>query len=131
MQSERLQIGDLIVMAATVLDVDPLVLRRATNIPLAESALAAPYAGLSDLTFYDDPVTRAAILCSRIVRNHPFPDGNKRTGYLALKLQLSMDGIAWQIPNEDDAVLTIEALAAGTIDESYFVSWVKGHTQLH
>jgi death-on-curing protein len=58
---------------------------RVIDVPSAESALAAPFAGFGELDFYPDPAVKAAILCSRLVRNHPFPDGNKRVAYLAMR----------------------------------------------
>lgn len=129
--SVRIDIADFIVIAAAATDdPDPAALLRVTNVPLAESALSAPYAGFGDTLFYDDPIHQAAILCSRIVRNHPLPDGNKRTGYLVLKYQLVSEGFIWSIPDEDDAVRTIRALAASTISETYFTQWVRSHVVL-
>jgi death-on-curing protein len=50
-------------------------------VALAQSALAAPFAGLGDYELYPTLADKAAIYCSRIVRNHPLVDGNKRTAY--------------------------------------------------
>lgn len=33
---------------------------------------------------YPELATKADVLCSRIIRNHPLPDGNKRVGCVAL-----------------------------------------------
>lgn len=127
---EKVDIAEFFVIAGAVTGVEPTKLRRASNVPMAESAIAAPFAGYGATLFYEDPIDRAAILCSRIVRNHPLPDGNKRTGYLAMKVLLDKSGIAWSIPNEDDAVTNVQALAAGTIDEQRFIRWVHTNCRL-
>jgi death on curing protein len=56
-------------------------LARYANLGLVDSALHAPSAGTGDTDFYPDLSTKAAVLCSRLVRNHPLPDGNKRVAY--------------------------------------------------
>lgn len=49
----------------------------------AESALHAPAAPFGGVEFYPDLVTKATVLCTRIVKNHPLPDGNRRVGFRA------------------------------------------------
>src|SRR5438093_10892027 len=44
-----------------------------------------PQASFGGEEFYAGIATKAAVLCSRLVRNHPLPDGNKRAGYLAMR----------------------------------------------
>ena len=66
----------------------------------------------------------AAAYAYGIIRNHPFVDGNKRTGFLAVYVFLHMNG--WQLKSsEAEAVNMILALAAGEIDESGFSGWLK------
>lgn len=77
-ENQQLGIGDLLAIAERVLGVDAAELLRDVKIGPAESALAAPFASFGGQDFYTDPVQRAAIACSRLVRNHPFTDGNKR-----------------------------------------------------
>ena len=50
-------------------------------VQLAGSALAAPFAGYGEVELYPSLADKAAIYASRIMRNHPLPDGNKRTAY--------------------------------------------------
>jgi death-on-curing protein len=61
-----------------------------------------------------------------ISRNHPFIDGNKRTGYVAAELFLRLNG--WRL-NADDAscVVTMLAVAAGDITEEAFAAWLRAH----
>lgn len=81
-----------------MLGVDAKELKSAVRLGEAESALAAPFAGMGETAFYPDPAQRAAIVCSRIIRNHPLPDGNKRTGYLCMLIQLERAGLTFEIP---------------------------------
>lgn len=52
-----------------------------------EACLAQPWAGFGDIEFYPLPEEKAARLAYEVVTQHPFIDGNKRTG-LALMLVL-------------------------------------------
>ena len=59
-----------------------------------------------------------------IVRGHPFNDGNKRAGLLAIGLFLRLNG--HDLPVEDvEAVETITALAAGSLAETKLVEWIR------
>jgi len=130
--SNRLVLADFLVIAEAVLGVSADRLLSATSVPGVESALAAPFASFDGVDFYDDPAERAAICCSRIIRNHPLPDGNKRLGYECMREMLERSGIPWPRPSEDvdEIASTIEGLAAGTVSERDFVSWVKQRTQI-
>lgn len=103
----------------------------AAKLDAAESALAAPFMGFGDTLFYPDPAQRAAIVCSRIIRNHPLPDGNKRTGYLCMRLQLEGADLTLEHPDgdQDKTADVIEALAARTLSEEDFAEWVKEKTR--
>lgn len=65
----------------------------------------------------------AAALCASILRNHPFIDGNKRAGFLALGMMLGMNGLVLDV-SEREAAEVILALAAGTLSEDEFRTWV-------
>jgi death on curing protein len=114
-------------IAEAILEVDAQALRRVARIGEAESALAAPFAGFGDVEFYEGLATKAAILCSRLVRNHPLPDGNKRAAYVSMLMFIDLNGGTWRPRSEDERVETIESLAAGTLPEDEFVQWVRAH----
>jgi death-on-curing protein len=128
--NEQLDLADFLVIAEHVLGVDAKALKLAAKLNAAESALAAPFMGFGDTLFYSDPAQRAAIVCSRIIRNHPLPDGNKRTGYLCMRMQLEAAGLMFDHPDgdQDKTADVIEALAASTMPEEDFVEWVKART---
>ncbi|HZO96246.1 MAG TPA: type II toxin-antitoxin system death-on-curing family toxin [Gaiellaceae bacterium] len=90
---------------------------RWPGIGLAESAPHAPVAGFEGVELYPDVIDKAAVLCVRLARNHPLPDGNKRVAYLALVEFLARNAIEWLPPSVDATVATVERVAAGTISE--------------
>ncbi len=125
--SAPLELADFLLIAEAVLEIPAEELADVVLVPGAESALAAPFASFGGADFYDDPAERAAICCSRIIRNHPLPDGNTRLGYECMREMLERDGIAWPRASEDAAEIasTIERLASRDISEQDFVRWVK------
>lgn len=130
--SKRLEIADFLLIAEAVLGVEAERLARAVRLSAAEAALAAPFASLDGVPFYDDPVERAAICCSRIIRHNPLPDGNKRVAYECMREMLDRGGLAWPRPREDAEEIAekIEGLAARRVSEPDFVRWVKLRTRL-
>jgi death on curing protein len=64
---------------------------------------------------YPDVFDKAAVLCARLARNHPLPDGNKRVAYLAMLEFLARNHISWIPPSVDETVATVEGVAAGNI----------------
>lgn len=94
---------------------------------LLQSALARPrqhysYANTSDI------VEMAALYTAGLVRNHPFVDGNKRTGFLIGVLFLELHGQKFTA-DEADATQAVMGLAAGTFDEGGYVAWLRENTK--
>lgn len=89
---------------------------------LLESALAKPL----NLFNYGQPslTDLAASYASGIVHNHPFLDGNKRTGFMLAAAFLEINGHAFTA-SEVDVVERTLALAAGEIDEAEYGAWLK------
>lgn len=59
-------------------------------------------------------------------RNHPFIDGNKRTGFVAAELFLNLNGHDLQA-TDADCVLTMFGVAAGEVSEDAFAAWLRSH----
>ena len=91
---------------------------------LFESALARP----EHLAHYGTPdlAELAAAYGYGLARNHPFIDGNKRTAFVAVELFLELNG-ASLVADDASCVLTMLALASGTLHEAAFASWVRTH----
>jgi death-on-curing protein len=127
---KSIDLAEYLAIAEGILGVPGEDLRRVTRIALAESALAAPFAAFGGVEFYEGLPTRAAILCSRLVRNHPLPDGNKRTAYVTMIMFIRINEGEWHPPEEDERVDTLEQLAAGSLLEEDFIVWVGLHTEV-
>lgn len=56
-----------------------------------ESAVNRPYQTFDGKELYETTVEKAAALIESLVKNHPFMDGNKRTGYTAMRILLRKD----------------------------------------
>ena len=69
---------------------------------LLDSALAAPFQSFSGESAYPSPQAKAARLGFGIIRNHPFVDGNKRTGTHVMLVFLALNGI--ELPYEQQRV---------------------------
>jgi death-on-curing protein len=61
-----------------------------------------------------------------LVRDHPFTDGNKRAGFLAILLFLDLNGFDFRV-EQPEAIQTILKLAAGKMSKSELASWVRDH----
>lgn len=124
---ERLQIEDLLVVAEAVLGIRAEAIAGATRLSAAQSALAAPFSSDGTADRYPGLAAKAAILCSRIVRNHPLPDGNKRVALIAMLELIARNGGTWSEPpgGQDEIAATIERLAARDLSEARFVAWVR------
>jgi len=95
------------------------------DIGLLRSALARPrqqYAYGAN----PDIIDMAAAYIAGIVPNHPFVDGNKRTGFLVGILFLEINGIRFTAA-EASAAQAILSLAAGTLDEAGLVAWLRAN----
>lgn len=60
---------------------------------MLESALAAPRSGIGDEYFHKTVFEMAAAYVFHIVENHPFFDGNKRTGLACALAFLKINGV--------------------------------------
>jgi len=88
---------------------------------LLDSALNKPL----HLFSYGNPsiFELAASYAVGIVKNHPFLDGNKRTGFVAAALFIEANGFSFRA-TEEEAVLETLALAAGESTESDYAAWL-------
>jgi len=83
---------------------------------LLESALAMPMSGIGDKYFHSFPFEMAAAYLFHIVQNHPFVDGNKRTGAITALVFLALNDIEVDMP-EDVFERFVRAVAKGEIQK--------------
>jgi len=94
---------------------------------LLESALARP----KQLRAYDDRadvIQMATAYTAGIVRDHPFVDGNKRTGFVVGVLFLELNGYRF-VASEEDAAHAVLSLAAGRLEERAFAAWMRANVK--
>src|SRR5882672_11762975 len=92
------------------------------DMALLDSAIDRP----KNLLAYGDNLSLfglAAALCCGIVKNHPFFDGNERTGLLSTRAFLFLNGQVFE-PTAVDEVTMMVGVADGTVDEAMLASWL-------
>ncbi|MDR2390527.1 MAG: type II toxin-antitoxin system death-on-curing family toxin [Planctomycetota bacterium] len=96
------------------------------DMKLLESALTMPQAGIDGVYFHPDVFSKAAAYLFHIIQNHPFVDGNKRTGLACAYLFLSLNGIELEC---DPGELTEMVLAAarGGMNKEEIAGFLKCH----
>ena len=87
------------------------------EIGLLQSAAAMPRAGIADRYLHEDIFEMAAAYLYHIVRDHPFVDGNKRTGVVAALVFLAMNDVEVTM-NEDELENIARSVAEGTTIKS-------------
>lgn len=124
---QEIDVAEYLVLAETAIGLDAAALARAPHvISRAESALAAPFAVFGGVEVYRGLVMKAAVLCSRLLRNHPLPDGNKRIAYLCMIELIRRNGREWKpvAPDMERAAM-VERLAARDLTEADFAAWLE------
>ncbi len=96
---------------------DESLLHSALGRPLNPFAYGSP-----------DIIELAAKYTVGIVQNHPFVDGNKRTGFVVGVLFLELSGYRFTASEEAAAQAVLE-LAAGTIDEDGFCQFIRANAE--
>jgi death-on-curing protein len=92
---------------------------------LLDSGLSGPV----NLLLYEPDSNLASLAAAYgygIAKNHAFVDGNKRAAFLSIGLFLSINGIHLRV-DQVDAINTILALAAGSLNEAALAVWLRTH----
>ncbi len=128
-----INLAEYLWLAEQVTEIDAAELAHSSRIDLADSALHAPQAGFADQDFYPDLFDKAAILCWRLARNHPLPDGNKRAAWATLTIFIDLNGGTWNPdpPDVDEAEQAMIAVAAGEITEQDFATWLRDRVEFN
>jgi len=93
---------------------------------LLDSALARPRNAWS--YGQGDLVALAALYAAGVMRNHPFVDGNKRTGFLAAYAFLYVNGVEI-VADEAEVIVQCLSLAADEIDDTEFAAWLRDNVR--
>lgn len=92
---------------------------------LLASALARPRQ-IAAYREQADLIDSAAAYTAAIVRNHPFIDGNKRTGFVLGVLFLELNGARF-VADEAAATRAVMGLADGTLDEAAYTAFLRAN----
>lgn len=92
-----------------------------------EGLLNSALARARQMFAYDeraDIIDMASAYTSGIIKNHPFIDGNKRTGFVIGILLLELNGYRFTA-TEAAATEAVLALAAGSLDEAGYTAFLR------
>lgn len=95
-----------------------------------ENLLASALARPRNVSAYAQPTIfePASAYAFGVVKNHPFVDGNKRTGFTIAVMFLEINGLTFDA-SEADATIQTLALAAGELTEERYAEWLKAHSR--
>ncbi len=91
---------------------------------LLESALLRPYQTYNNRDLYPNPSEKAAAIIESILINHPFIDGNKRFGYVAMRMTLMEYGLDISA-DEDDKYNFVINIAKGDFKFDKILDWIN------
>lgn len=94
-----------------------------------ESAIARPFQTFGGEDLYITIFEKAAALGESLIMNHPFIDGNKRTGFLAMTALLEDNGYSLFATQEEAYDFTIN-ISTGEIKFEQIVEWLKLNTSI-
>lgn len=90
---------------------------------LLDSALNSPFQSFAGEELYPSIQAKAARLGFNIIKNHPFLDGNKRIGMLAMMVFLEVNGIELECSDEDIVDIGL-GIASGNYEYDYIINWI-------
>lgn len=97
------------------------------DVGLLESAIAQPRMTFGREELYPSLLEKAAALGFSIIMNHPFIDGNKRTGHAETETFLVLNGLEINA-SVDEQERMVLAIASGESGREAFVEWLQRNT---
>jgi len=91
---------------------------------LLEPAIQRPYVLFDQQELDPELQDKAAAIIESIVKNHPFADGNKRTGYILMRLILLENQVDIQA-SEDEKYEFVLKIAEGRLNFEEIKSWIE------
>ncbi len=90
---------------------------------LLESAISRPFQTFDKVDLYSNPVDKASALIESVLINHPFVDGNKRIGYVLMRLLLMESGFDI-IATEEEKYDFVIKIAEGKYHHPEIIAWI-------
>ena len=95
---------------------------------MLESAIARPFQTFSGNELHPEVHQKAAALAESLIINHPFIDGNKRTGALTMIAFLNHAGYRLTA-SSDNLYQMIISISTGKLKFEEIVSWLKENSE--
>lgn len=92
-----------------------------------ESALGRPEQSFDGEWLYPTIIEKAAAIGESVIKNHPFIDGNKRTGYLLMEAMLRTEGIKI-VASDEELYEFVLRIATGEYSFDSIVDWLVLNT---
>ena len=94
------------------------------NVGALESAVAQPRMIFGGEELYPTLIEKASALGFSLIQNHPFIDGNKRTGHSAMETFLVLNGyrISASVDRQVEIILQV---ASGEVGREAFTDWLR------
>ena len=89
-----------------------------------QSAVNRPYQTFDQKELYTTSVEKASALIESLVKNHPFMDGNKRTGYVSMRIVLRKDKKDVRATEEEKYEFVMN-IANGKINYEEIKQWIE------
>lgn len=96
------------------------------DMDLLRSALNAPFQSFEKRDIYPSLLSKAAAMCRSLVSNHPFVDGNKRTGIHVMLIFLELNGVQLDYTQKELIGLGF-GVASGKFNVTDILNWLTLH----
>jgi len=96
------------------------------NLGALESALAQPRITFGGQELYPDVIEKASALGFSLIQNHPFVDGNKRTGHASMEIFLVLNDYEIHASVDEQERIVLE-VASGKMDRPTLLAWLRLH----
>ena len=96
------------------------------NLGALESALAQPRITFGGQELYSGVIEKASALGFSLIQNHPFVDGNKRTGHASMEIFLVLNDYEIHASVDEQERIVLE-VASGKMDRPTFLAWLRLH----
>ena len=91
-----------------------------------ESAVAQPRMTFGGAELYPNLVEKASALGFSLIQNHPFIDGNKRTGHAAMETFLVLNGYHIDAAVDEQVEIVLQ-VASGAVSREAFTNWLRNN----
>ena len=115
----KLTVNDIMFLHEKIIDKTGGI-RGIRDIGLLEMAVSSPFASFGGEDLYKTVEEKGKQLCNSLIRNHPFLDGNKRIGILAMLVFLDLNEKKVSVTNEEIVSL---GLGIAKENENKYIKW--------